>query len=158
MDFGKLIFWNYFETLSFISSNNTPGRVPPVKYHLCWICDSNKNKTLKTTNFCFSAILCNLLCSRFWNHSQAEISPWSPMFLNFLKVFHMLWKNQESYESWLIVFWVSMRSKIQKISTNNFFLFLSNHYGFTNYFKIIVFAFFSIIPKVVSTCCKILLF
>ena len=48
---------------------------PPVKYHLCWICTSNKNKTLKTIHFCFSAVPYNLLWSKFWNHFQAEITP-----------------------------------------------------------------------------------
>ena len=33
---------------------------PPVEYHLCWICTSKK-KALKTINFCFSVIFCNLL-------------------------------------------------------------------------------------------------
>ena len=30
-----------------------PGRALLVKYHLCWICTSNKNKALKTINFHF---------------------------------------------------------------------------------------------------------
>ena len=115
---------------------------PPVKHHLCWICTSNKIKTLKTMNFGFSAIFCNLLWSKFWNHFQAEIIPWSPMFLNFLTVFHMVWKSQESCESWLVEFWVSRDSKMPKISVNNIFVSLSCHYGFTNCFGILNFVFF----------------
>ena len=94
---------------------------PFVKYHLCWICTSNKYKTLKTINFSFSAIFCNLLGSKSWKHFQAEISPWSPMFLDFLTVFHMVWKNQESCESWLVAFWGSRFTKMLSISTNNYF-------------------------------------
>ena len=30
---------------------------PPVKYHLCWICTSNKNKALKTMNLFFGHFL-----------------------------------------------------------------------------------------------------
>ena len=37
--------------LGFLYSNNTPGRVPPVKYHLCWICTSNKYKAQKNRKF-----------------------------------------------------------------------------------------------------------
>ena len=50
--------------------------VLPFKYHLYWICTSNKNKALKTIKFSFSAILWNLLWSKFWNHFQAEIIQW----------------------------------------------------------------------------------
>ena len=109
--------------LSFLSSNNTPGRVSPVKYHLCSICTSNKNKTLKTINFSFPGIFSNLLWSKFWNHFQVEIIPWSLMFLDFLTVFHMVWKSQENCESWLDRFWFSWHSKIQKILVNYFFYF-----------------------------------
>ena len=49
-------FLHYFEMFSFLSSNNTPGRVHIYIYHLCWICTSNKNKALKTIKFSFSAI------------------------------------------------------------------------------------------------------
>ena len=70
----------------------------------------------------------------------------------------MVWKNEESCESWLVGFWVSRHSKMQKISANNFFFaFLSCHYGFTNYFEILIFAFSNMIPRGVSAC-KILLF
>ena len=110
----------YFEMLNFLSSNNAPTEFPLIKYHLCSICTSNKNKTLKTINFVFSAIFCNLLWSKFWNHFQAEIIPWSPMFLHFLTVFHMVWKRQESCESWLVRFWDIRHSKMQKISVNKF--------------------------------------
>ena len=94
---------------------------PPVRYHLWWICTPNKNKALKTNNFCFSAIFWNLLWRKFWNHFQAEIIPRGPMFLDFLTVFYMIWKNQESCESWLVGFWVSRHSKMQKNSVSNIF-------------------------------------
>ena len=142
--------------LSFLSSNNTPGKVFPIKYHLCWICTSNKNKTLKIDNFGFSVIFCNLLRSKFWNLFQAEIIPWSPMFLDFQTVFHMVWKSQESCESRLVGFWVSRRSKMQKSSVL-FFSILSPYYGFANYFEILIFAFSSTTPRGISTC-EMLLF
>ena len=129
----------------------------PVKYHLCWICTSNKNKSLKTKNFGFSAIFCNLLWNKFWNHFQAEIIPRCPMFLDFLTVFHVVWKSQENCRSWLVGFWVSRHSKMPKISVNNFFQFLSSHYGFTNNFEILNFVFSNITPRGVLTC-KILAF
>ena len=94
----------------------------PVKY-LCWICTSNKNKALKTIKFSFSTISWNLLQSKFWNHFQAEIIPCSLMFLDFLTVFHMVWKNQGSCKSWLIGFWVIRHSKMPNISVNNIFFF-----------------------------------
>ena len=47
----------------------------------------------------------------------------SPVFSYFLTVFHMVWKNQESCESWLVGFWVSRYSKTGKISTIFFFFF-----------------------------------
>ena len=37
-----------------------------------------------------------------------------PTFFDFLTVFHMVWKNQENCESWLVGFWVGRRSKMQK--------------------------------------------
>ena len=46
---------------------------PFVKYHLCRICASVKNKSLKLIKFSFLVILWNLLQSRFRNHYQAEI-------------------------------------------------------------------------------------
>ena len=42
----------------------------------------------------------NLLQSKIWNHFQAETISWNLMFLDFLTAFHMVWKNQESCESW----------------------------------------------------------
>ena len=113
----------YFEMLNFLSSNNTPREFPLAKCHLCSICTSNKNKTLKTINFVFSAIFCNLLWSKFWNHFQAEIIPWSPLFWDFLTVFHMVWKHQESCESWLVGFWDSRHSKMPKFQFTNFCIF-----------------------------------
>ena len=79
----------------------------PIKYDLCWIYTSNQNKAPKTIKLSFSAILQNLLKSKFWNHFQAEIIHWNPMFFNFLAIFHMFWKNQESCESLLVRFWFS---------------------------------------------------
>ena len=64
--------------------------------------------------------------------------------MNFLIVFHMIWKNQESWQLWLPGFWVSRHSKRQKISANVFFFFfafLGCQYGFTNYFDILIFFF-----------------
>ena len=57
-------FLNYFEMFSFLSAYN-PGRVPPVKYHLCWIYASNKNIALKAIKFNFSTVFWNLLQSKF---------------------------------------------------------------------------------------------
>ena len=64
----------------------------------------------------------NLLCSKFGNYFPAEIIPKSPLFLDFLKVFHMVWKNQESGETWLVGFWVCRCWKMQSISANKVFL------------------------------------
>ena len=130
---------------------------PPVKYHLCWICSSNKNKALKTINFCFSVIFWNLLCSKFWNHFQTEINPGTPCLFDFLTAFYMIWKYEDSWKSWLVGFWVITHSRMQKISVNNFFSFLSFYYGFTTYFEKLNFAFSNIILTVVWTC-KILTF
>ena len=64
----------------------------------------------------------------------------------------MVWKNQESCESWLVGLGVSSHSNMQKISANIFFFsFFSCHYGFTNYFEILIFVFSNTIPTVVST-------
>ena len=49
----------------------------------------------------------------------------------------------------LVEFSVNRHSKIQKISQQFFSLFLSRHYGFTNYFVILNFAY---IPRIVLTC------
>ena len=45
------------------------------------------------------------------------------MFFDSLLVFHMVWKNQESCESWLVEFGVSRRSKVQKVSASAFFVY-----------------------------------
>ena len=63
------------------------------------------------------------------------------MFSDFLTVFHMVWKNQESGESWLIGFWASRCSKLPKILVNTFFPFLSFPHGFSNYFETLNFVF-----------------
>ena len=83
----------------------------------------------------------NLLESKFSNSFQAKIIPWSRMFLDFLTEFHMVWKNQESCESWLVRCWVRRHSKKPKIEPAIFSLFLSCHYGFTNCFEILSFLF-----------------
>ena len=83
----------------------------------------------------------NLLQSKFSNYFQAEIIPWSPMFLDFLTAFHMVLMNQESCESWLVRFSVMRHPKKPKIKPTIFSLFLSCHYGFTNYFEILNFLF-----------------
>ena len=125
-----LHFWaaimDFFNTLKcsvFFLLMKLQEEFPRVKYHLCWICNSNKNKTLKTINFRFSVIFWNLLLTKFWNHFQVEIIPWNPMFFDFLTVFSMVCKNQESWEFWLVGFWVIKHSKMPKISVNNFFCF-----------------------------------
>ena len=61
---------------SFLSSNSTPGRGSTFQISSLLECTSNKNKALKTIKFSFSAILWNLLWSKFWNHFQAEIIHW----------------------------------------------------------------------------------
>ena len=84
-------------------------------------------------------------------------SPGSLIF-DFLTVSHMVWNNQESCESLLVGFWISRHSKMQTISVNNlFFACLSCHYGFTDYFEILIFLFSNIISRGVLSC-KILLF
>ena len=62
----------------------------------------------------------NLLQSKFSNYFQAEIIPWSPMFFDFLTEFHMVYKNQESCESWLVRFSVKDIQKSQKLSQQFF--------------------------------------
>ena len=114
-------FFNILKCSVFFLLIKLQEEFPPVKYHLCWICTSNKNKALKTINFHFSTIFLNLLWSKFWNHFQEEIVLWNPMFLDFLKVFHMVWKNQESCESWLVGFGVIIHPKMSTISVNKFF-------------------------------------
>ena len=84
------------------------------------ICTSNKNKSLKNIKFRFLAIFWNLLRSKFQDHFEEEVIPWSPMFLDFPTGFHMVWKNQENCESRLAGFWVSRCSKISKILVTNF--------------------------------------
>ena len=64
----------------------------------------------------------------------------------------MAWKNQESCESHLVEFRVSRRSKIQNILPTIFFVSLSCHGVFINYFEILLFAFSNTIPTGVSTC------
>ena len=81
----------------------------------------------------------NLLCSRFWNHFQAEIISKNPLFLDVLIVFHM----------------VRAFKKGKKFLLAIFFVFLSCH-RFTCY-EILNFVFSYIIPRGVSTC-KILPF
>ena len=149
-------FFNILKCSVFFLLIKLQEEFPPVKYHLCWICTSNKNKALKTINFCFSVIFWNLLWSKFWNHFQAEIIPWNPMFLHFLTVFHMVWKNKESYESWLVGFWVR-HSKMTKISVDNFFCFWTAIMDLLIILKYQILFFSNIIPTGVSTC-KILTF
>ena len=77
-----------------------------------------------------------------WESFSSRNYSIEPHVFYFLTVFHMVWKNQGSCESWLVGFGVSRRSKIQKISaTIFFFALLSCHYGFTNYSEILIFAF-----------------
>ena len=124
----------------------------PVKYYLCWTCTSNKNKALEIKKFSFSAILWNLLRSKFWNHFHAEIIPWSPIFLDFLTVLYMVWKNQESCESLLVGFELVDAQWKPKISINKFFFeFLRFHFEIPNYFETLNFLFSNIIPGGVLT-------
>ena len=74
--------------------------------------------------------------------------PCNPLFLDFLIVFYMFWKNQESWEPWSVGFWVNKNSKMQKNSA--MFLSLTGQYGFTNNFEILNFIFSNIIPGGVS--------
>ena len=53
--------------------------------------------------FFFFFFFGNLKQSKFWNHFQAEII-----------VFNMVWKNQKSWEPWLVGFWVNRHSKNAK--------------------------------------------
>ena len=95
----------------------------------------------------------NLLQSKFRNNFQAEIILQSPCLLI---LFHMVWKNQEIWDPWLVGFWINRHLKMPKISANNFFSYLSHHYGFTNDFEIRKKK-ISNLPRGVSTC-KILPF
>ena len=62
----------------------------------------------------------NILGSYFGNHFQAEIVPCSPLFFYFQTVFHMVWKNQES---WVLgVFGVIGIQKCKIFSADKFFL------------------------------------
>ena len=70
--------------------------------------------------------------------------------MDFLTDFHMVWKNQKGWQSSLVGFWVSRRSKIS-VNFFFFFAFSSCHYGFINCFEILNFV-FSNIPKGVSIC------
>ena len=84
---------------------------------------------------------------KFWNHFPANIIPYRHLFLDFLIVFHMFWKNQESWEPWFSWVWVNRHSKMKKkFCQRYFFAFLSHHYGFTNNFEILNFCFSNIIP------------
>ena len=56
-----------------------------------------------------------------WKLFSGRNNSLEPLFFDFLTVFHMVWKNQESCESCLVGFWVSRHSKMQRISANNFF-------------------------------------
>ena len=125
---------------------------PPIKSYLCWIYISEKINALKTIKFSFSAILWNLLRSKFWNHLQAEKIPCGPIFLDFPIVFQMVWKNQENCKSWLVGFWVIRRSKKPKFQLTIFFAFLRHHYWITNYFEISNFIFSNIKARGVLTC------
>ena len=95
----------------------------------------------------------NLLCSKFWNYFPAEIIPRSPPIIDFLIAFHMVWKNQESWEPWLVAFWVSRCWKMQNISANKFFFsFLNHDYGFTTYLEILNLLLSDVISRIVSAC------
>ena len=79
--------------------------------------------------------------SGFWNHFQADII-----------VFHKVWKNQESWEPWVVGFWVNRHTKNAKNFCKQCFLeHFSRHYGFTNYFDIPNSPFSNIIPRRVPT-------
>ena len=67
-----------------------------------------------------------------------------PPVFGFVTVFHMIWKNQYSWEPWLVGFQVYRHSK-------NLCVLLSCHYGFNNYFDILIFL-FSNTPGGVPTC------
>ena len=95
----------------------------------------------------------NFLWSYFGNHFLAEIVPYSPLFFDFITVFHMVWKHQESWEIWLDGFWGNRHLKVQKIFCWKFFcVFLRCRYGFTDCFEILNFVFSNIICRGVWTC------
>ena len=81
----------------------------------------------------------NLLQSKFCHYFQAEIILWSPTFSDFLTAFHMVYKNQESCESWLVRFSVRRHSKKPKIKP-------------TFFFERVNFAFSDVIPRGISAC------
>ena len=85
----------------------------------------------------FWKIFVDLFWKSFWGRNNSLDPP-------FLTIFNMVWKNQESCESWLVEFWVIRRLKMQANFYQQFiFVFLSCHYGFTNYFEVL---FFFLIP------------
>ena len=89
----------------------------------------------------------NLLLSKFWNHFQAEIIPWSPIFLDFLWASSKVWKNEKSCQSWFVRFWVNRCSKTPIFSQQFFFSTFQLPYWFETLNSI----FSNIIPGV-STC------
>ena len=54
--------------------------------HLCWVCMHQK--------------FCRVSCEIFFR----QIISYSPLFLNLLITFDMVWKNQKSWEYWLVGF------------------------------------------------------
>ena len=71
----------------------------------------------------------------------------------FLIVFHMVWKNQESGQPWLIgLADVETCRTFLPARFFFFFSFLSHHYGFTTYLEILHFLLSNVIPRVVSAC------
>ena len=147
----------YFEMSSFLSSNNTPGRVSPSKilsllnkrwkseFHVWLVSRSPK----------FGCFLENVLWSYFGNHFQTEIVPESPLFFYFLRVFHMVWKNQElrDWIRWVLEAFKNAKNFLLTIFFCVFELPLWIYELLWN----TQFCFFNIIPRGVSNC-KILTF
>ena len=97
----------------------------------------------------FWKIFVDLFWKSFWGRNNSLEPP-------FLTVFNMVWKNQESCESWLVEFWVIRRLKMQ---ANFYQQFILRFWAAIMDLPITLkyFFFSNTIPRRVSTC-KILLF
>ena len=91
----------------------------------------------------------------FWNLTVEQVlksfsdrnNSLKPPCLEFIIVFHIVWKNQESWEPWSDGYWSNRHSYMQKSSAKIlFFTFLSLPLSIYYYFEILNFAFFNIIP------------
>ena len=76
----------------------------------------------------------------------------SSLFLDFLKIFYLFWKYQQSREPWLVGFWVSRCWKMQNTSANKVFLYIFEPPLWIYNIPWILNFLLSVITRVVSTC------